>query len=124
MSDLLDIARRVSRPSLIYTAGGQAHLEAAPSGQGDDRAALASLAVRILALNPDAAGFAVSERAWPSAYPGLDLFHSWSVYALAPDGSRDWRAAVLLPPPRDRDPATRAALIAALQAPAPARAAA
>ncbi len=115
MTDLLDLTRRVTRPSLIYTAGGQAHLEACED--------LAAIAARLRALNPPlnsgAARFEVSERAWPGAYPGLDLFHSWSVYVAG-----DWTAAVLLPPPRDRDPATRAALVAALAAPAARRAAA
>jgi hypothetical protein len=116
VTDLLHLSRRVAAPSVIYTAGGQAHLEAAD--------ALGDITARIRALNPAAAGFAVSEQAWPGAYPGLDLFFSWSVYALAPDGSRDWVASVLVPAPRDRDPAFRVALIAALVAHAPQRAAA
>ena len=92
--DLDDPTRPVpTRPSLIHFEGGQAQIEAF-----DD---LDALGRRIVQLAGDVAGLRHSERAWPCAFPGLEVFFAWSIYRQAADGAQTWlgSAAIQQQPP-------------------------
>lgn len=101
---LLEVARQIRRPTFIYTAGGNAQAEAFDNLHG--------LAQRVVAIADTAVGLTLSAQAWPCAYPGLDLFFAWSVYARRADGSRDWigSAAILDAPASQLQAALDAAL--------------
>lgn len=93
-----------TRPTLIHATGGAAQLETFDE--------LAQLADRALQLAGDAAGLRLAAAAWPCAYPGLELFPAWSLYALDAAGGEDWLAsAAVQKTPRD---VLEAAIAAAL----------
>lgn len=74
--------RLPTRPMFIHTIGSQA--------QADSFDHLDHLVAHVRRLSGKAEGLRISERAWPCAYPGLDVFFAFSVYAIDLDGSESW----------------------------------
>lgn len=96
-----------TRPSLIHAVGGQAQLE-----PFDDLRALARRALQL--AGPQARGLRLAAERATCAYPGLELFPAWSLYAIDAAGDEDWLASCAVQDtPRDVLEAAIGAIVAA-----------